>query len=490
MADLIREVDADGDGKISAKESEKSPRAKRQFPRWDRDKDGFATSKEIIAMRRSFGIDADGNRIQRPGTERPAAKLTFPKIEDITRIDPKTRGSAEERAWALGIIRTEAHPVDGEGYVILTDHQEEEWLEPLRRLGEHRNGKILILDDLATIHESEEKWNSVRERIAKEDPRFVAIAPRQESYREKMLVGIFKLLASFDDDPQLDVFPGLLVAPDADSFAKLIAHSIKYEPRPTDEFKAFLQCHFTDHSPDGLRTVQKVGILRDHFSSLGPKATPSLVIRSSKVPEEKPLKGDDIVYATSERRLLTSFPDASREPLAGSPLLVMFGHGSPGMAAGFTVEAFHDVDLTGKIVLSGSCWSAAPTNLDFPMPRRDAAGTDLEDDKERFLMRAVENGAVVSFGHMRLCGGFRALYPVLESWTEGLTVGEAYQRLANALLAMERTPLDTFLALDPEKLPKSGRQQRSPAIPGNQLLYVILGDPALQPFEALGKKGE
>ena len=77
-------------------------------------------------------------------------------------------------------------------------------------------------------------------------------------------------------------------------------------------------------------------------------------------------------------------------------------------------------------------------------------------------MRAVQNGAVVAFAHLRENAGFPHLYPVLEGWMNGLTVGEAYQRLLNALVA------------------EGGIQ------PGaNPLLYVVIGDPALQPLEKM-----
>jgi hypothetical protein len=96
-------------------------------------------------------------------------------------------------------------------------------------------------------------------------------------------------------------------------------------------------------------------------------------------------------------------------------------------------------------------------------------------------MRAIENGAVVIFGHMRLSGGFRCLYPVLETWLEGRTVGEGYQRLMNANLAMAKESPADVLAL-PEEESGPGRNG---VTPGNTLLYVVIGDPALQPFEKL-----
>jgi Ca2+-binding EF-hand superfamily protein len=489
VTDLIAELDKNEDGKISKEEADGSARGKRQFARWDKDQDGFATRDEIIAMRRKSGIDAEGNRIaRRGGRDQSPAKLTIPAIADITRVGDGARPTRQEMQWSLTIVKTKPHPVAESGYLIVTDHRSEDYLAPLHRLAKHRKGTVVIVKDLATVHSRKEDWDKLSSHVQKVNPRFVAIAPRLESYREKMLIGMWKLLSTLDDDPELDVFPGLLVAPDAASFAKLITSSMDYKPRSREDFQAFAQCHFTDNTAGGIKSLQKVGILRKHFAKHGHE-TSSLIVAAPKVKDERPLKGDDIVYAVPERRLLKSFPGEARDSLAKSALLVMFGHGSTGMSCGFSVDAFHDIDLSNKVVMAGSCWSGAPTKLDFPMPRRDAAGTELEDTKERFLMRAIENGAVVSFGHMRLNQGFSTLYPVLESWTEGKTVGEGYQQLMNALFRAEkRTSLDEILALDPSDLKRPGGSRRSPAIPGNRLLYVIIGDPALQPFERLTVK--
>lgn len=489
VAEVISEVDRDGDGKLSREEAQESARARSQFPRWDRDGDGFATGEEIIAMRREFGIDAAGNRIggrdpENRGGNVPA-KLTIPTIEAVTRVDGTNRATRREMQWSLTILKTEPHEVTGRGYLILTDHDDEAWLRPLRQLADHRDGEIIRVADLATIHADKEGWEALRSRLNAAAPRFVAIAPRLESYREKMLAGMWKLLRGLDDDPQLDVLPGLLVAPDAASFESLVSGSIGHRPIPGDAMKVFAQCHFTDTSAGGIKSLQKVGILREHFATLGHE-TSCLIVAAQRVREERPLPGDDVLYAVPSRRLLESFPAASREDLAQSSLLVMFGHGSPGMSCGVKVDAFHELDLTGKVVMAGSCWSAAPVKLDFPMPRRDAAGTDLEENRERFLMRAVENGAVVAFGHMRLNRGFPVLYPVLEEWLGGGTVGEAYQQLMNAIFAMERQARpEDLLVLDPARGLSPDARGRSPAIPGNQFLYVIIGDPALQPFEGV-----
>jgi DNA-binding beta-propeller fold protein YncE len=112
------------------------------------------------------------------------------------------------------------------------------------------------------------------------------------------------------------------------------------------------------------------------------------------------------------------------------------------------VKAFRNISMAGKIVMCGDCFSAAPT--------------------ESFAMEAVKNGALVVYAHMRENAGFPHLFPVLEAWMEGLTVGEAYQRQINALMALRGTSSDDLISHD--------------VAANNSLLYVIIGDPTLQPL--------
>jgi hypothetical protein len=82
----------------------------------------------------------------------------------------------------------------------------------------------------------------------------------------------------------------------------------------------------------------------------------------------------------------------------------------------------------------------------------------------------VDNGAVLMLGHMGLCGGFPKVYPMAELVLDGLSSGEAYQRLMNAVIRDRPIP-DYY----PEPAP-SRADARDPA---NGLLYILWGDPAL-----------
>ena len=130
----------------------------------------------------------------------------------------------------------------------------------------------------------------------------------------------------------------------------------------------------------------------------------------------------------------------------------MFGHGVPGMTCGMRVEAFDNLALTNKVILCGSCFSAAPAQSDFPKMAVGPDGSEVVANRKRFLMEAVEHGAVVAYGHMRLNAGFPHLYPVLDSLLHGETVGEAYQRLIDGLL--EWTQLDARRARARQSRPR------------------------------------
>ena len=82
---------------------------------------------------------------------------------------------------------------------------------------------------------------------------------------------------------------------------------------------------------------------------------------------------------------------------------------------------------------------------------------------------------------MRLSMGFPHLFPVLEALSQGKSVGESYQQLINALITVRGFRSGKFLGAP--AVP--GRVSRR-RLPQNLLLYVVLGDPAIRPFEPIG----
>jgi len=476
VGDLVSRLDKNRDGKLT-KDEVTQPPFSRNFSRWDADKDGTATEAEIATFRRGLGIPVEGtagapNRRQ-PQEAGAVVKLTIPDVDDLLRVGRGTRASRQAMQNSAFVMKTGPHAVDGDKYVILTDHAEQSYLKSIERLAKHRDGMILRVDDLALLYKNPDKMAKVRKQLQEARVRFLAIAPRMETYRENMLLGMWELISTIDSDPQLDAFPGLLLASNAEDFAGLIDRSIRYAPQTSQEFRPFAISQVP--SMRELRSLQKSGILRNLFAEQGCK-TPTVAIYGSRAAEAPKLPGDQFWSYQSKSRgdFLKQFPEEAARQLEKASLLVMHGHGVPGMSCGVDIRAIPE-ELSAKVVLCGSCFAAAPKKSDFPAMRQAPGGYDVEA-RDAFAVRAVDNGACVVFGHMRLSKGFPHLYPVLETWMKGKTVGEAYQELMNGIIDMQGTTSGGFVVSEE---PAKGRQP-----PQNVLLYVIIGDPAIQPLES------
>lgn len=166
---------------------------------------------------------------------------------------------------------------------------------------------------------------------------------------------------------------------------------------------------------------------------------------------------------------IESFSKKLSDQFNESNLIIMHGHGVPGMSCSVDIQGIPK-NLQGKVLMTGSCFSASPKKSDLP-EMREAPGGYAVEKRDSFVLRAVDQGAVVAFGHQRLSSGFPHLYPVLESWLQGSTVGEGYQELLNGLINLKGVRSGDFVIREQTKRPSQ-----------NVLLYVVVGDPALQPF--------
>ncbi|MEM8666712.1 MAG: hypothetical protein AAGG48_04305 [Planctomycetota bacterium] len=465
VSDVISRYDRNQDGRLSAKEVANGQYA-RQFPRWDSNRDGQVTAQEITVFRRRFGIAADGSLVAN------SKSFEIPTIDELERVDRNNRPSPQAARNSAFILKTQPHPSAGDQYIILTDHNEAGYLNALDRLAEHRQGSVVRVNDIASFSTNPDAMNRVRARLAR--AKFVAVAMRKDSFRENTLLALWELFATIDSDPQLDVQPGLLLASDPASFAKLIDQSIKFESVSVEQLRPIAISQVQRAAE--TRSLQKAGIVRKVFSDYE-RTTPVVAIYGQQANTAPKLEGDPVWNLTTsgQRSFVTTFPESVSTALQNANLWILHGHGIPGMSCSVDVDALPD-DLSGKILLSGSCFSAAPWQSDLPKLREAPGGYQVEQ-RDAFVIRAVDHGAVVAFGHQRLSSGFPHLYPILESWMKGQTVGESYQQLLNGLIEMQQLGGGGFVIRNAQKGSKRLKQ--------NQLLYVLIGDPAIQPLEPM-----
>ncbi|HAO97067.1 MAG TPA: hypothetical protein DCQ96_13490 [Verrucomicrobiales bacterium] len=404
-----------------------------------------------------------------------ARELKIPEVGDLPRIDRNSpRPTREALRTSAYILKFKEHAPIGNGYVILTDHSEEDFLKPLEKLAKYREATLIKAGNLAELHQPHVLHN-LRNRLVKLKPKYVALAPRQESYRENMLLGAWELLTTLDDDPYLDVFPGILVAPSSGSFKALIDRTIRFRAITAVDLRPFAISQVA--SNEETRSLQKAGVLRKVFASHGIK-TPTLAVYTPKATGAPELKGEKSwkIRLTRKGGFVKEFPPGLSGVLRESRVVIMHGHGIPGMSCSVDIDGI-PVGSRNEVILSGSCFSAVPTKSDFPRMTSAPGGYKMSQ-RPSFATRYIEQGATVFFGHMRLSSGFPHLYPVLEKWMSGGTVGEAYQQLINGIIDMRGFQSGRYVVQQPAD------QRR---LPQNALLYVVFGDPALAPFEALSK---
>jgi len=405
-----------------------------------------------------------------------AQQFTIPAISDLPRIDRKSpRPTTAILRNSAFILKLKHHAPMGSGYVIITDHTDDQYMAPLRELAKYRQAKIIHVVDLGKIYQTD-VLSAVRKELIDLKPQYVAIAPRLESYRENMLLGMWELLSTLDDDKYLDAYPGVLLASDSKSFAALIQRSIKFQSIAQKQLKPLAISQVPSNQES--RSLQKAGILRNVFSTYGLQ-TPTIAIYTPAADDAPHLSGSQTwnIQMKNKGDFVKKFEPAVATALADASLVVMHGHGSPGMSCSVDIDGIL-TRSNNQIVLSGSCFAAAPLKTDFPKMTRIPGGYAVTP-RQSFSTRYIDRGATVFFGHMRLSSGFPHLYPVLEKWMQGKSVGESYQQLINSLMDMR--------GFGPGKFVVTEVTPGQRGVPQNTLLYVIIGDPALVPLQPLEK---
>lgn len=467
VTDIYKKYDANNDGVLEAAEVSGS-RYARQFPRWDVDGDKQVSPGEVISFRRRFGIAADGTMLRAPVQKQGLQRFVVPEISELKRIKKGVSLSRDDARNSAFVLGTEPHTVKGTQYLILTDHSDEAFLQPLQKLAKHHQGQIVSVPDLALLYEQDQRFAEVLKQLQVICPRYVAIAPRLETFRENMLMGMWELLSTLDDDPEIDVFPGFLLASNAQTFAKLIEQSLNHQPVVNEKLRPIAVSQVLSDAE--TRSLQKAAMLRQHFHS-SDLETPVVAIYGKKAKTAARLKGEQVwnLETPGGGNFIESFPPDLSRKFDESNLIIMHGHGVPGMSCSVDIKGIPE-NLHGKVLLTGSCFSASPKKSDLP-DIRDAPGGYTVQQRDAFVLRAIDQGAIVAFGHQRLSSGFPHLYPVLECWLDGNTVGAGYQRLINALINLKEVKSGDFVIHEKTKRPSQ-----------NSLLYVVIGDPALQPF--------
>lgn len=460
VASIFDDLDVDRDQLLTKLEVVGSRYAS-QYLRWDVDGDGQVSRADVILFRKRFGIAADGTQIKTP------VRLVIPDPSDLPIVDRNHPPSREVARQSAYLLRTNSHRVSGEQYVILTDHSGDRYLAALKRLAEHYGGRVIHVEHLPSLHENVASWNDIQSQLV--NARFVAIAPQKSSFSENTLLSMWKLLAGIDSDPMLDVWPGVLIASNEASFDGLIDQSIDSHTVVRESVKPLAISQVRNSGE--IRSLQKAGLLRKLFEEDGIEL-PVVSIYGAQSDDAPELKGAKTwnLHLNNDRQFIRRFPADVISELNSANLWVMHGHGIPGMSCSVDMDGLPQ-SMTGKVVLSGSCFSASPWKTDLPS-MTEAPGGYAVEKRDAFLLRAIDRGAILAFGHQRLSTGFPHLYPILDSLLEGKPAGQAYQELLNALIDYRGLKPDSFLLSDTD------RQNTKP--PQNVLLYVLIGDPALR----------
>ncbi|MBI2810249.1 MAG: hypothetical protein HYX67_05410 [Candidatus Melainabacteria bacterium] len=364
---------------------------------------------------------------------------------------------------------TELTVPQGHSYLIITDTGAE-YAASINKLAQAHDGKVIRLDDFRTLITDPRAKAKLIADIAKAQPEFVALAPRLENFSENVTLALWEVLSEYGGGP-INVYPAFMVAPNPSSFAKLVAHSLSGESLPASSLNAFIVGQSTVASAGGARAVQKAQVVKSLISRLH-GASNSVIVKTNENIEDLPAQSEPSVTTLDGdgKRVMAITPDLQSK-LANSNLMVLFGHGSPGMTCSLDVSAFRSVPLDNQIVLCGSCFSATPDNSDLP----SIAQTNGKHSAT-FYHRAIENGARVFYWHMHENGGFPEMFVVLNSLLHGETVGQSYQRLLNVQLKDTKVPENRWV-MTPEQLANKVAIDRR-----NGLLYIMVGDPAAKPI--------
>ncbi len=355
----------------------------------------------------------------------------------------------------------------GDAYIIITDHKDPDCNAVLERLANLHNGRIIHCDDFRSLPKEIRLRAGIFKQLQEVKPKYVAIAPRLESFTENVVLSFWQLLCNFGGE-KINVLPAFLVAGDANSLQHLVDHSTKDETDSKTRFSAVTIAQSTGQRAGGDRAVRKAGFVSDLLAKLKVPNEAMIVRTPIAPPDRYPNLATLGCYDTSQDGLLHELSPDAKRAMTKARLLTLFGHGSPSMTCSVQVSAFKDVPFDDKVVLCGSCFSCYPPNSDLQK--------NGHANSESFFERAIENSARVFYGHMRENGGFPLMFVAMESLLQGESVGESYQRVLNTVVAQAKISTRQLI-MTPEQLATPNALGER-----NGFLIIMIGDPAARPF--------
>ena len=270
-----------------------------------------------------------------------AAKLVIPTPDQIPRVEPGQTPSLEARRMSCWVQDTRAHAPLGKAYVVLTDVQDAASMSAVKKLLSHHKGKLLKVSSLKNLNSDSKSREQLRMQLIKLKPRYVAVVPQLQSYRENTLLALWDVFTRLDEDLYLDVYPGLLVASDAASLSKLIERSIGYDAaKQPKNFFGISQIF-----DPGYKSFQKIEVLKGSLKKAG-YTSANLTINSIPGLENRagfpavPQKNHWVLQG-SRRSPVAKLPEPARAKLENSSLTMLFGHGVPGRVVGMEVGALN-----------------------------------------------------------------------------------------------------------------------------------------------------
>lgn len=390
---------------------------------------------------------------------------------DILRVNSSREVPQDHNGSRAFTFNSHLNVPAGSGYVIVTDCDAEA-LASLNRLAQFRSAQIIKLRDLRNLARMPEARNFLLRRLRETNPAYVAFAPRVESFSENTLLSFWQILLSYGEG-KLTVYPGLLVGRNAEDLDSLISRSIANKSFTVDKLNPVVISQAAGQSEGGLRAVKKAAVIEEIFQGLG-QPCPGLVVRApGAVPQVFPKIGSLGTIAVTGGGPLKSVPPNAVDALGQARMIVLFGHGSPGMSCSVGVQAFDGIAMPNDIVLCGSCFSSTPVVSDL-MTKSNGQRPDS------LVFHSLRNGASVFFGHMHENSGFPQLFVAFESLMKGESVGQSYQRVLNCLFADCRVPAQNFILTDDELADPDGKAVNA----RNNLMFVMVGDPAAVPISA------